>query len=111
MRIVRLFAILLTLAAASPATAAEPPSPRAQVMVVGLFHFANPGRDMFNVHMDDVLAERRVVRDDYSPGSPGVTRAESWSFETAVSDGVLDIEFHAVDGDASVAAILIEKKR
>jgi hypothetical protein len=58
MPIARLFAVLFALAA-STASAAEPPSPRARVMVVGLFHFANPGRDMFNVHMDDVLAERR----------------------------------------------------
>lgn len=60
---VRSFVLLLALAGASLASAAEPagtPSrPPAQVVVVGLFHFANPGRDMFNVQVDDVLAEGR----------------------------------------------------
>lgn len=59
MPFVRLLVVLFAFTAASTATAAEPPPTRAQVMVVGLFHFANPGRDMFNVRMDDVLAERR----------------------------------------------------
>lgn len=31
----------------------------AEVMLVGTYHFANPGRDMFNSKADDVLSERR----------------------------------------------------
>lgn len=37
------------------ALAAEP----VQVMIVGMFHMNNPGRDMHNVHADDVLAPAR----------------------------------------------------
>ncbi len=59
MSIRRTFALLFALAAAFPAAAAETPTPPARVMVVGLFHLANPGRDLFNVQVDDVLSERR----------------------------------------------------
>ena len=31
----------------------------AEVLVVGTFHMANPGHDMFNMQADDVLAEKR----------------------------------------------------
>lgn len=55
--------LMLLILVAGPAPAAEPPAPRpqppARVMVVGLFHLANPGRDLFNVQVDDVLAGRR----------------------------------------------------
>ena len=53
-----LSALLLTTAAA-PA----PPVPRAprpvEVMVVGTFHMANPGRDIHNMQVDDVRTPRR----------------------------------------------------
>ncbi|MGH6994031.1 MAG: DUF5694 domain-containing protein, partial [Caulobacteraceae bacterium] len=42
-----------------PRAAAEPAPPPIQVMVVGDFHFANPGRDRHNVEVDDVLAPGR----------------------------------------------------
>ncbi len=32
---------------------------KAQVMVLGVFHMANPGRDIFNLKVDDVLTEKR----------------------------------------------------
>ena len=32
---------------------------RAQVLVVGVYHMANPGRDIFNTKADDVLAPKR----------------------------------------------------
>lgn len=55
-----LFALLFALCAVSATVAAETTEPeRAQVMVVGLFHLSNPGRDMFNTRIDDVLAEKR----------------------------------------------------
>lgn len=56
------FALLLALVAGPFAMAVEPslpPPPPSQVMVVGLFHFSNPGRDMFNLQVDDVLADGR----------------------------------------------------
>ena len=56
-----LFASLLmftTASAASPQPETTAPEP-AQVVIVGLFHLANPGRDIFNVQVDDVLAEGR----------------------------------------------------
>lgn len=60
MSMIRTLFFALAMAAGPVAAASgQPPPPRAKVIVVGLFHFANPGRDMFNVRMDDVLAERR----------------------------------------------------
>ncbi|MDQ2701376.1 MAG: DUF5694 domain-containing protein [Pseudomonadota bacterium] len=60
---VRLLTLLLALAAAPLASAAEPEATGqeapAKVIIVGLFHLANPGRDMFNVQVDDVLAAGR----------------------------------------------------
>jgi hypothetical protein len=32
---------------------------RAEVLVLGVYHMANPGRDLFNVQADDVLAPKR----------------------------------------------------
>lgn len=36
-----------------------PPPARAEVLVLGVYHMANPGRDVFNLEADDVLAPRR----------------------------------------------------
>ncbi|HEY8227818.1 MAG TPA: DUF5694 domain-containing protein [Pyrinomonadaceae bacterium] len=33
--------------------------PRAEVLVLGVYHMANPGRDIFNMKADDVLAAKR----------------------------------------------------
>jgi hypothetical protein len=46
------------LPAASGQTPAETPA-RAEVLVLGVYHMANPGRDVFNTKADDVLAPRR----------------------------------------------------
>lgn len=35
------------------------PAPRAEVLVLGAYHMANPGRDIFNTQADDVLAPKR----------------------------------------------------
>lgn len=51
-RTVLLAAVLI---AATPALAAEPVS----VIIVGGFHMSNPGHDMHNVQVDDVLALKR----------------------------------------------------
>ena len=58
-------ALALTLAAA-PALAqapsagpASPPAARAEVLVLGVYHMANPGRDIHNMRADGVLAPKR----------------------------------------------------
>jgi hypothetical protein len=56
----------LALAAAMPALAQPPsaeapaqPVARAEVLVLGVYHMANPGRDIYNMQADDVLAPKR----------------------------------------------------
>lgn len=55
--------LALALAAALPAWAQPPsselPAGRAEVLVLGTYHMANPGRDVFNMQADDVLAPKR----------------------------------------------------
>lgn len=49
-----------SIAWASPAPAATgPPAARAEVLVLGTYHMANPGRDIVNLKVDDVLAPKR----------------------------------------------------
>ena len=57
----KLFSLLaLALAAALPAVAQQKPEPaRAEVLVLGVYHMANPGHDIFNTQADDVLAPKR----------------------------------------------------
>jgi hypothetical protein len=60
----RLAFLPVALAAALPAQAQGPSAPgpaaaRAEVLVLGVYHMANPGRDIFNMQADDVLAPRR----------------------------------------------------
>ena len=50
-------ALALTLCAAS--LGAQPTPSRAEVLVLGVYHMANPGRDVFNMQADDVLALKR----------------------------------------------------
>jgi hypothetical protein len=66
-RFVLIFALTIGSAIAAfaqqPATAQpEPPKSseaRAEVLVLGVYHMANPGRDIFNMKADDVLAPKR----------------------------------------------------
>ena len=56
--------LALCLAIGQPVRAAEPPSldpptPRPQLLVVGMYHMDNPGRDVVNLEADDVLSPRR----------------------------------------------------
>jgi len=53
-RLAFLLAILVMPAAAWPQSA-----PRAEILVLGTFHMANPGHDINNMHVDDVLAPKR----------------------------------------------------
>ncbi len=66
MTVKRLFTIFaLTLGAVTPAVSQPSPGakpaapPRAEVLVIGVYHMANPGHDIFNTQADDVLAPKR----------------------------------------------------
>jgi len=64
-RSVLIFALTLANALAAqaqtPAEKSEVPAapPRAEVLVLGTYHMANPGHDIFNMQADDVLAPKR----------------------------------------------------
>lgn len=47
------------LQAGAQGTAAKEDPRRAEVLVLGVYHMANPGRDIFNMQADDVLAPKR----------------------------------------------------
>jgi hypothetical protein len=50
----------ITAASAQQSPAEKPAAPtRAEVLVLGTYHMANPGHDIFNMHADDVLAPKR----------------------------------------------------
>lgn len=49
----------LAMAAAASASAQQPPAERAEILVLGTYHMANPGHDIFNMKADDVLSPRR----------------------------------------------------
>jgi hypothetical protein len=52
--------VLAVLGALAPLQGSPPEEPkRAEVLVLGVYHMANPGRDLFNTQADDVLAPRR----------------------------------------------------
>ncbi len=44
---------------APPPPPPPPPAARAEVLVLGVYHMANPGHDIFNMQADDVLAPER----------------------------------------------------
>lgn len=50
---------LSPLPAASQQSSPTTPAARAEVLVLGVYHMANPGRDIFNTRADDVLAPKR----------------------------------------------------
>ncbi len=45
--------------AAAQGTSSREEAKRAEVLVLGVYHMANPGHDVFNMHADDVLAPKR----------------------------------------------------
>lgn len=53
------FAAMVVLGLSSTARAADADEQRASVMVLGSYHFANPGRDAVNMAVDDVLTPER----------------------------------------------------
>jgi len=52
-------AAILCLVACSAIAQTSPEAKRAEVMVLGVYHMANPGHDIFNMKADDVLAAKR----------------------------------------------------
>lgn len=62
-----LFTLAMTLGAILPAVAQQSPSEkpatpaRAEMLVLGAYHMANPGHDIFNMQADDVLVPKRQV--------------------------------------------------
>ena len=55
-----LLAFMTLPAVSQQSSAGNPAAPaRAEVLVLGVYHMANPGRDIFNTQADDVLAPRR----------------------------------------------------
>ena len=40
-------------------TSSPPANPKAHVLVLGTFHMANPGHDLLNMHVDDMLVPKR----------------------------------------------------
>jgi hypothetical protein len=50
---------ITALAQQAAAQKPEPPSARAEVLVLGVYHMSNPGHDIFNMKADDVLAPKR----------------------------------------------------
>lgn len=56
---VRLFTALVVLLAPAAVSAQEPSEQPVEVMVLGVYHFANPGLDVVNMEVDDVLSEQR----------------------------------------------------
>lgn len=55
----RLFLISALVTLSAVIAASQQPEKRAEVLVVGVYHMANPGRDVFNMQADDVLAPKR----------------------------------------------------
>ena len=53
-------ATLLVLTLTSPSAAQEAPLPAgAEILILGTYHMASPGRDVHNMEVDDILSERR----------------------------------------------------
>ncbi len=50
---------MVVVASGQERAAAQEAGARAEVLVLGVYHMANPGRDIFNTQADDVLAPRR----------------------------------------------------
>jgi hypothetical protein len=57
-RLIAVLALCLAPGAGLAAAAPSPPAP-VEVMIVGVFHMSNPGHDMHNIAVDDVLAPKR----------------------------------------------------
>ena len=56
----RVVPFALTLCALAPARAIAQPA-RGEVLILGVYHMNNPGRDIFNTQADDVLTPKRQI--------------------------------------------------
>lgn len=123
-------ALMLTLATASAAPAFAGPGPApAQVMIIGTFHFSNPGHDLHNVKAVDVMEPKRqaelaaIARSlsrfkptvvavewaaprttaryaDYLAGkAPSSNEVEQLGFRLAAAQGLKTVHGVDVDGD------------
>lgn len=54
-----LFSLVMVLGIAALTPGQTPGTARAEVLVLGVYHMANPGHDIFNTQADDVLAPKR----------------------------------------------------
>ncbi len=78
--------LLLIIAVFATPALAQSPAPRAEVLVLGVYHMANPGHDIFNTKADDVLAPKRQqeiaelarVLEKFAPTKVAV-EADVWS--------------------------------
>jgi hypothetical protein len=59
MTMLALGAVSIVLSAQAQTAAPKEDAKRAEVLVLGVYHMANPGHDIFNMHADDVLAPKR----------------------------------------------------
>lgn len=60
MKLLTFVAMVMAMSAApSFAQAPDEPTENVEVMILGVYHFSNPGRDVVNVEVDDFLTERR----------------------------------------------------
>lgn len=57
MKAFRIAAAIVCLVCATVLTAQEKPKP--QVMIVGVYHFDNPGRDLLNIHSEGILTPEK----------------------------------------------------
>ena len=51
--------VFLTAGLSVAAIVQTPPPQRAEILILGTYHMANPGRDIFNMSADDVLSPKR----------------------------------------------------
>jgi hypothetical protein len=85
--------LALTLGAILPALAQQRPVEKpaapvsAEVLVLGVYHMANPGRDIFNIQADDVLAPKRQAEIAQLIEALKKFRPTKIAVEAAVGDG------------------------
>ena len=75
--------IALTAASAGASGQTPPrPEPVAEVLILGTYHFSNPGRDQYNARADNMLSERRQAEiadllDDLAAFAPTMVAVEA----------------------------------
>ena len=72
-------------------------------------HFAEVWLQAPRLRRFDVMLEGKPVLEDYEPYAAGFAAIDAHSFDTAVGDGILDLEFTPHVGDPMVAAIEITR--